>query len=177
MAFQFIIWQEFPTRCKKISCEDILSKFSWQQCCWRCRTFSSTEFNINIVLTREMFINNFQKGYASVNSSCDHPPRGTVWGICSCVYPRALLPPGIITPGHLSLTEKRPRPQISFVVCQNGQLLNMLNKFYITVECWFSSVNQYLRFSFSPYYIYCIYNEKLSAIKASVSQPFVDVFI
>jgi hypothetical protein len=129
-----------------------------------------------------MFINNFQKGYASVNSSCDHPPVGQYGAFVRLLVPTAghlqlRVHPGIITPGHLSLTEKRPRPRISFVVCQNGQLLNMLNKFYITVECWFSSVNQYLRFSFSPYYIYCIYNEKLSAIKASVSQPFVDVFI
>ena len=37
----------------------------------------------------------------------------------------------VITPGHLSLTEKRPRPRVSFVVCQNGRLLNTLNKFYI----------------------------------------------
>ena len=49
--------------------------------------------------------------------------------------------------------------------------------YYTIVECWFSSVNQCLRISFSPYSIYCVYNEKLSAIKASVSQPFVDVFI
>ena len=70
---------------------------------------------------------------ASVNSSCDHPPPGTVWGICnaylsprpgicSCVFARG---PGIcqyrvITPGNLSLTEKRPRPRVSFVVCRNG---------------------------------------------------------
>jgi hypothetical protein len=69
--------------------------------------------------------------YASVNSSCDHPPPpGTVGhlyaylslrpGICSCVLTRG---PGIcqyrvITPGHLSLTEKRPRPRVSFVVSQ-----------------------------------------------------------
>jgi hypothetical protein len=35
MAFQYIRWQEFPARCKKISCEDILLKIS-------CRTFSSS---------------------------------------------------------------------------------------------------------------------------------------
>ena len=129
--------------------------------------------------------------HQSIPAATTPPPRDIVGhlyaylsprpGICSCVFTRG---PGIcqyrvITPGHLSLTEKRPRPRVSFVVCQNGRLLNTLNKFYIIlfVECWFSSMNQCLRFSFSPYYIYCIYNEKLSAIKASVSQPFVDVFM
>jgi hypothetical protein len=27
---------------KKISCEDILLKISWQQCCWHCQTFFHT---------------------------------------------------------------------------------------------------------------------------------------
>jgi hypothetical protein len=92
-----------------------------------------------------------------------HPGAGHL--SISCYYPRACR-----SQSHREL--KRPRPRVSFVVCQNGRLLNTLNKilYYIIVECWFSSVNQCLRFSFSPYYIYCIYNEKLSAIKASVSR-------
>jgi hypothetical protein len=79
---------------------------------------------------------------ASVNSSCDHlpppppPPRDSVghlyaylsprMGICSCVFTWGpdicQYPNRVITPGHLSLTEKRPRPRVSFVVCQNGRL-------------------------------------------------------
>jgi hypothetical protein len=80
--------------------------------------------------------------YASVNSSCDHPPPGTVWGICTLTCPHGRAFAAAYSPGHLSISgyypqafvahaEKRPRPRVSFVVYQNGRLLNMLNKFYI----------------------------------------------
>jgi hypothetical protein len=110
------------------------------------------------------------------------PPPGTVWGICTltcphgralqlCVHPRT---------GHLSISGYYPRAFVahrektaatSFLCCMPKWMTIKYVKqilYYIIVECWFSSVNQCLRFSFSPYYIYCIYNEKLSAIKASV---------
>jgi hypothetical protein len=82
--------------------------------------------------------------------------------------------------GHLSISGICQYRATSFLCCMPKWMTIKYVKqilYYIIVECWFSSVNQCLRFSFSPYYIYCIYNEKLSAIKASVSQPFVDVFI
>ena len=81
--------------------------------------------------------------HQSIPAATIPPPRDSVGhlyaylsprpGICSCVFTRGLgiCQYRVITPGHLSLTEKRPRPRVSFVVCQNGRVLNMLNKFYI----------------------------------------------
>ena len=130
---------------------------------------------------------------ASVNSSCDHPPPPP--GQCGAFVRLLVRTAGHLQlrvhpgAGHLSISGYYPQAFVadrektaatSFLCCMPKWTTIKYVKqilYYIIVECWFSSVNQCLRFSFSPYYIYCIYNEKLSAIKASVSQPFVDVFI
>jgi hypothetical protein len=116
------------------------------------------------------------------------PPRDSVGhlysylsprpGICSCVFTRAFVNIGLLPPGICrSCREKTAATSFLCCIPKWTTIKYVKQILYYIVECWFSSVNHCLRFSFSPYYIYCIYNEKLSAIKASVSPPFVDVFI
>jgi hypothetical protein len=132
--------------------------------------------------------------HQSIPAATTPPPPGQCGAFVRLLVPTAghlqlRVNPGA---GHLSISGYYPRAfaahgektAATSFLCRMPKIW-LLNTFvvkqilyYIIVECWFSSVNQCLRISFSPYYTYCIYNEKLSAIwKASVSQPFADVFI
>jgi hypothetical protein len=135
--------------------------------------------------TTEVEVGHFLYFYcnASVNSSCDHPPPPP--GQCGAFV--CLLAPTAghlqlrfhLGAGHLSISGLLPRVFVahrektaatSFLCCMPKWTTIKYVKqilYYIIVECWFSSVNECLRFFFSPYYIYCIYNEKLSALKST----------